>query len=77
MEWETLGKHCCAQFSCSQHQSVSVSGCSEKNCGKGVNTVSLVMISYSASPIGLQYRVGMCYGGQVSCFGLNSVNVRA
>lgn len=29
---------------------VSVSRCSGKNGGKGVNMVSLVMISYSASP---------------------------
>lgn len=50
MEWETLGKHCCAQLSCLQQQSVSVSCCSEKNCGEGVNMVSLIMISYSASP---------------------------
>lgn len=50
MEWETLGKHCCAQLSCLQQQSVSVSCCSEKNCGEGVNMVSLVMIFYIASP---------------------------
>lgn len=49
MEQETLGKHRQAELSCLQQQSVLVSHCSGKNSGKGVNMVSLVMISYSAS----------------------------
>lgn len=78
VEWETLGKHRCAQLSCLQQQSVSVSCCSGKNCGEGVTVVSFVTICYSASsPLACSVRLECVMGGQVSCFGLNSINITA
>lgn len=50
MERETLGKHRRAELGCLQQQSVFVSCCLEKSSGKGMNMVSSVMMSYSASP---------------------------
>lgn len=50
MERETLGKHRRADLSCLQQQSAFVRRRSGKNSGKGVNMVSSIRISYSASP---------------------------